>query len=86
MKSTVKEYRESRLYQLAFKKMQLEKNVEYIYTGGQRGWKGDVPIVRLSSRKLKKFGWTNKYNSIEALTKSIKSIYEDAKNGMFGWQ
>lgn len=29
--TTVKDFRESRLYQLAFKKMQLEKNVEYIY-------------------------------------------------------
>ena len=26
--------------------------VLYQYTGGDRGWKGDVPIVRLDSKKI----------------------------------
>lgn len=54
------------------------KNVEYIYTGGDRGWKGDVPIVRLNSNKIRSFGWKNRYTSKEAIELSIKSIYQTA--------
>ena len=51
------------------------KSVNYKYTGGKRGWKGDVPIIRLNSRKIRKSGWKNKYNSREAIYKSIESMY-----------
>ena len=52
------------------------QNVEYCYTGGDRGWKGDVPIVRLDSQKIRKLGWSNQYTTQEAIEKSIKSMYE----------
>ena len=29
------------------------------YTGGDRGWKGDVPIVRLATERIRALGWTN---------------------------
>ncbi len=45
--------------------------VEYEFTGGSRGWKGDVPIVRFSSDKLRALGWSNRYTSREALIDSI---------------
>jgi UDP-glucose 4-epimerase len=61
------------------------KNVVYKYSGGHRGWKGDVPIIRLNSDKIRSIGWENKYSSKEAISISIKSIYEDAKVGKFGW-
>jgi UDP-glucose 4-epimerase len=56
------------------------KDVKYIYSGGKRGWKGDVPVIRLNSEKIRKLGWSNKYNSKEAIYNSIKSMYEDALN------
>jgi UDP-glucose 4-epimerase len=62
------------------------KNVKFNYSGGDRGWKGDVPIVRLNSDKIKSLNWINRYTSAEAMTKSIKSIYEDAKLNRFGWK
>jgi UDP-glucose 4-epimerase len=46
-------------------------DVEYTYTGGTRGWKGDVPVVRFDSAKLRALGWSNAYTSLEALTDSI---------------
>jgi UDP-glucose 4-epimerase len=46
-------------------------DVVYEYTGGSRGWKGDVPVVRFSSDKLRALGWTNRYSSREALIDSI---------------
>jgi len=53
------------------------RNVEYRYTGGDRGWKGDVPIVRLDSRKIRKLGWSNQYTTLQAIEMSIQSMYEE---------
>lgn len=49
-------------------------DVNYKYTGGDRGWKGDVPIVRLNSQKIRQLGWTNKYTSAQAMELSIKTM------------
>jgi UDP-glucose 4-epimerase len=57
--------------------------VAYTYTGGNRGWKGDVPVVRFDTTKLRQLGWRNQRTSIEALTDSIDSMIVDAKAGMF---
>ena len=57
------------------------KNVNYLYTGGSRGWLGDVPLYRLDTSKIKKFGWKNQSNSYEAVTKAIQSIILDVENG-----
>lgn len=62
------------------------KNVTYNFSGGNRGWKGDVPVVRLNSDKIRRLGWENKYTSKEAMLFSIRSIYEDAKLNRFGWR
>ncbi len=29
------------------------------YTGGDRGWKGDVPVVRIATGKIRALGWAN---------------------------
>ncbi|HRA99078.1 MAG TPA: NAD-dependent epimerase/dehydratase family protein [Ignavibacteria bacterium] len=62
------------------------ENVKYEFTGGNRGWKGDVPIVRLNSEKIRKTGWSNEFTSREAIKKSVQSIYEDAMKNKFGWK
>jgi UDP-glucose 4-epimerase len=46
-------------------------NVSYRYTGGSRGWKGDVPVVRFRSDKLEGRGWKCRYSSKSALAESI---------------
>ena len=33
-------------------------HVAFEYTGGDRGWKGDVPIVRLDTERIRALGWT----------------------------
>jgi len=43
------------------------KEVKFKYTGGKRGWLGDVPIVHFNIEKMKKFGWQPSYNSDEAV-------------------
>jgi UDP-glucose 4-epimerase len=62
------------------------QGVRYNFTGGDRGWKGDVPIVRFNTERIRELGWSNRYNSKEAITLSVKSIYEDALADRFGWQ
>jgi UDP-glucose 4-epimerase len=57
--------------------------VTYSYTGGSRGWKGDVPVVRFDTTKLRRLGWTNRRTSAEALAESVDSMIADAKSGMF---
>lgn len=44
------------------------------YTGGDRGWKGDVPRVQLSVKKLAALGWKAKYTSNQAIEKTVVSI------------
>lgn len=51
------------------------------YQGGDRGWKGDVPMVRLSTDKIRLLGWSNRYSSSEALRRSIVSMIDDARAG-----
>lgn len=61
-------------------------NVNYIFGGGSRGWKGDVPVVRLNSDKIRNLGWSNEFSSKEAIEQSVRSIYEEALNGKFEWK
>lgn len=44
------------------------------YTGGERGWKGDVPKMFLANSKIKALGWKPKYTSREAVIESIKTL------------
>ena len=55
--------------------------VEFEYTGGSRGWKGDVPIVRLNTSRIRALGWECHAGSCEALRKSMVSMLPDLQNG-----
>lgn len=59
-------------------------NVIYHFTGGDRGWKGDVPLVRFDTRKLRARGWHNQHSSEDALRSAITSMIGDARLGKFG--
>jgi UDP-glucose 4-epimerase len=52
--------------------------VRYEYTGGPRGWKGDVPVVRFRSDKLAALGWHCAHSSTEALLDSIDANIAEA--------
>ncbi len=53
------------------------------YTGGDRGWKGDVPVVRLDSSRIRALGWKNQRSSLEALRASLESLKADVHGGRF---
>ena len=48
------------------------KNVKFKYTGGKRGWAGDVPRFQLSTEKMRKLGWQPSLSSDEAVRKAIQ--------------
>lgn len=50
---------------------------EYEYTGGDRGWTGDVPKMRLSIEKLSELGWKPEYNSDEAVRKATRNLIKE---------
>lgn len=54
------------------------ENVQYNFTGGSRGWKGDVPVVRFNTERIRALGWANRYTSKEALADSIASNISEA--------
>ena len=41
------------------------------FTGGNRGWKGDVPFVNLDSSRIRALGWQPKYTSGQAVKQAI---------------
>jgi UDP-glucose 4-epimerase len=47
---------------------------ELRYGVGNRGWKGDVPIVRLNTNKIRSLGWRNKLSSAGAIHRSIEEM------------
>ena len=47
---------------------------EYEYTGGDRGWTGDVPKMRLSIEKLSALGWEPTRSSDEAVRRATREI------------
>ncbi len=58
-------------------------SVRYDYTGGDRGWKGDVPVVRLNTQRIRATGWSNALTGSEALRSSMTSMAADARDGRF---
>jgi UDP-glucose 4-epimerase len=57
------------------------EQVEFQYTGGDRGWKGDVPVVRLNTDRIRATGWRCERSSAEALRQSILAMLPDLKAG-----
>jgi UDP-glucose 4-epimerase len=55
--------------------------VKFDYTGGDRGWKGDVPIVRIATDRIRCLGWSNRWSSAEALERAIRAMLVDAERG-----
>ncbi len=47
-------------------------NVAFRYTGGDRGWKGDVPRFHYDISKVLATGWTPKHTSDEAVRQSVR--------------
>ncbi len=47
------------------------------YTGGARGWPGDVPRFEYDTRKIRGLGWRPQYNSTQALRHAVDEIFSN---------
>jgi UDP-glucose 4-epimerase len=56
--------------------------VRFEYTGGDRGWKGDVPIVRLDTRRIRELGWRHSAGSSGALARAMRALARDEAAGL----
>lgn len=56
------------------------ENVKYEYTGGEGGWKGDVPRFQYSIKKIQEQGWKAQYSSDEAVRKTIREVLKGNEN------
>jgi UDP-glucose 4-epimerase len=52
---------------------------DYEYTGGDRGWTGDVPKMRLSIEKLSALGWEPSMSSDEAVRTAAQGLIEELR-------
>jgi UDP-glucose 4-epimerase len=66
----------TRIAEMVVEEMKL-KNVKFNYTGGKRGWPGDVPRFQLDISKIKKLGWKESYTSDEAVRKAIREVLDN---------
>ena len=48
------------------------------YTGGKKGWVGDVPYYKYSIEKLAGIGWQPQYSAKDAMRRSVREICVEA--------
>ncbi len=63
----------TRIGELIVQELGLE-NVQFRFTGGSRGWTGDVPIMMLSTKKIQDLGFKFTVNSEDAVRQAIKEV------------
>jgi UDP-glucose 4-epimerase len=56
-----------------------EAKARYDFAGGDRGWKGDVPIVRFDVTKIKGLGWSAARSAREAVRDSIRAMIQEIR-------
>jgi UDP-glucose 4-epimerase len=62
--------------------LKLPMRPRFDYAGGDRGWKGDIPIVRLNTERIRRLGWRCRHGSREALRLSLLALIKDARAGL----
>lgn len=55
--------------------------VRYRFTGGERGWVGDVPKMQLSLARMKDLGWRPRHGSRESVRMAVLAILAEQKQG-----
>jgi UDP-glucose 4-epimerase len=66
----------SSIAKMVVEEMGLE-NVKFEYTGGDRGWPGDVPQVRFDTKKMERLGFKPQVSSDQAVRRAIKFMIEE---------
>jgi UDP-glucose 4-epimerase len=68
--------------QLAIEVAGLSANsVELLFSGGDRGWKGDVPVVKLNSSRIRELGWSSTMDSRQAMKAALEAMWPLVQSG-----
>ncbi len=51
------------------------------YTGGSKGWVGDVPRFSYSVEKLRRLGWSPRLTSDQAVERAVREIVQETQAG-----
>lgn len=54
-------------------------SIDVQYGDSPRGWRGDVPQVKLDTRRMTALGWTPKLTSREAVRRTIQEVVEQLR-------
>ena len=54
---------------------------DFEFAGGDRGWSGDVPVVRLSTDRIRTLGWSNAMSTAQAMEASLAAMVEELRSG-----
>lgn len=65
----------TRIAEIVVEEMSLE-NVQFKYTGGSRGWVGDIPKTWIDISKIRGLGWEPKNNSEQAVRKAVRILLD----------
>lgn len=67
----------TKIGEIVVEEMGLE-DVRFSYTGGERGWKGDVPRMLLSIEKMKLLGWEPSYTSEKSVLETASTLIKSS--------
>lgn len=65
--------------QWTIEEMRVNPKVEY--GDSPRGWRGDVPYVKLDTRRMTALGWRPRLGSGEAVRRTIREVVEQFRSG-----
>ena len=60
----------TRIAEIVIEEMGLN-NVKFNYTGGKRGWRGDVPRFQLDVTRINNLGWKASFSSDDSVRKAV---------------
>ncbi len=52
-------------------------NVNYEFTGGERGWVGDSPLVHLDTKKANAYGWRSKISIEDGIRRTVRYLLSE---------
>ena len=52
-------------------------NVKYEFTGGERGWVGDSPLVHLATKKANEYGWRPKISIEDGIRRTVRYLLSE---------
>lgn len=61
-----------------------EGKTQIVYSGGDRGWPGDVPQCQMAVEKIAALGWRVRYTSDEAVARAVREVHAEMTAALAG--